>query len=193
MIIPEENNKTFQLAVFLILLIPFSVLGQSIPFKHITTNNGLSNNSVNNLIQDKTGFLWFTTEDGLNRFDGYDFKIFRSDQSNKNSVSDNATLAITEDEEGKIWIGTKSGSINCYDPVYNKFKNWQIKLTLEKDNPINVIHIDNKSNIWAGTYRNGLYRLNPKTGEIKNWRNNPKDPNSLSNNYISSIVEDDKQ
>ncbi len=186
-------NKDQLLCSFVIIIsISFNLSAQSLPFQKLTTTNGLSNNYVNNVIQDKTGFLWFSTDDGLNRFDGYEFKIFRSNQSDKNSVSDNSTLALTEDENGKIWIGTKNGFINCYDPLYNKFIRWDIKQTDEKDNPINVIHIDNKKNVWAGTYRNGLYRLNPKTGEIKNWRNNPADSNSISNNYVSSIVEDDK-
>lgn len=174
-----------------IINLQFIVNAQSLPFKQLTTSDGLSNNYVNNIIQDKSGFLWFTTDDGLNRFDGYDFKIFRNDQTDKNTISDNAALAITEDKLGKIWIGTQNGFINCYDLVHNKFTRWDLKSTADKDNPINVIVIDKIGNVWAGTYRNGLYFLNPNTGEIKNWRNDPKDPNSLSNNYVSSIIEDD--
>lgn len=182
--------------IFIILINLFysaQLFSQSLPFKQLTTNNGLSNNNVYNIIQDKTGFIWFTTDDGLNRFDGYQFKVFRNNQEDRNSISDNTTMAIVEDDEGKIWIGTKNGIINCYDPVFNTFKRWDIKSTDEKDNPINVIHIDENKFVWAGTYRSGLYRLNPKSGEIINWRNDPNDNNSLSNNYISSIIEDDKK
>lgn len=186
-------NKIFLLLFALFITSHYSYLfAQPLPFKQLTTNNGLSNNNVYNIIQDKTGFLWFTTDDGLNRFDGYQFKIFRNDPLNESSISDNATMAITEDKNGKIWIGTKKGFINCYDPVFNKFRKWDIKSTDEKDNPINVIQIDEKGIVWAGTYRSGLYRLDPESGEIKNWRNNPDDDKSLSNNYISAIVQDDK-
>ena len=190
---------SFYRVKYLIHLFSLVILGlqlivnaQSLPFKHLSTKDGLSNNYVNNIIQDKSGFLWFTTDDGLNRFDGYYYKIFRNEQSDKNSISDNATISIIEDEDGKIWIGTKNGFIDCYDPVHDKFTRWEIPSSDGKDNPINIITIDKKKNVWMGTYRNGLFRLNTKTGEIKNWRNNVDDKNSLSNNYVSSIVVDDR-
>lgn len=186
------NKGTTICLILLFIFCSTLSFSQSLPFKQLTTSDGLSNNNVYNVIQDKSGFLWFTTDDGLNRFDGYEFKVFRNDQQDKNSISENTTIAIIEDYEGKIWIGTKNGIINCYDPVFNSFKKWDIKSTEEKDNPINVIHIDDNKYVWVGTYRSGLYRLNPESGEIKNWRNNPNDYNSLSNNYISAIVEDEK-
>ncbi|MDT3695238.1 MAG: two-component regulator propeller domain-containing protein [Ignavibacterium sp.] len=186
------NKGTTVYSILLFIFCSLQHFSQSLPFNQLTTSDGLSNNTVYNIIQDKSGFLWFTTDDGLNRFDGYQFKVFRNDQKDQNSISDNTTMAITEDYEGNIWIGTKNGIINCYDPVFNRFKKWDIKSTDEKDNPINVIHIDDNKYVWVGTYRSGLYRLNPETGEIKNWHNDPNDNNSLSNNYISAIVEDEK-
>jgi len=164
---------------------------QSILFNHLKTNNGLSNNYVSDIIQDNTGFLWFATEDGLNRFDGYEFKVYRNTQDNNNSISDNTVLWFSKDKKGNLWIGTKNGNINCYDPLLDKFKKWEIESDITNDNPITEIHIDKNNLVWIGTYRRGIYRLNPESGKIDHWVFNPDDPNSISNNYISSIVEDD--
>ncbi len=174
-----------------------------ISFERLTTADGLSNNSVYDLIQDHYGFLWFATDDGLNRFDGYDFKVFRHDPSDENlpaglstegwqagSISGNSIWTIIEDSKGNIWIATKSGWVNCYDPVSEKFKKWKIESDITKENAITVIFEDSKKIIWIGTYRSGLYRLNPAAGKIDHWQNIPGDNNSLSNNYISSILED---
>ena len=168
-----------------------SVNSQSLNFNRLTTNNGLSNNYVSNLIQDRLGFLWFATDDGLNRFDGYEIKVFRNNPSDKASISDNSTFAIIEDDSGRIWIGTKLGYLNRYDPVLDKFTYWKIESEITKDNYITIIYIDKRFNVWIGTYRSGLYKFDTKTGKTINWAHKKEDLNSLSNNYISSIVEDD--
>lgn len=188
-----KSSKQFFLILALLNSLVFytNLSAQSIVFNHINTNNGLSNNYVSDLYQDRTGFLWFATDDGLNRFDGYDFKIYRNNPADKNSISDNAVLSFSEDAQGNLWIGTKNGFINKYDPVLDKFTRWEIKSDITKENPINVIYIDKSGLVWIGTYRSGLYRLNPNTGKIDRWVMNENNPASLSNNYVSSIVEDE--
>ncbi|BDQ03414.1 hybrid sensor histidine kinase/response regulator transcription factor [Ignavibacterium sp.] len=163
---------------------------QQIHFDRISTNNGLSNNLIYDILQDKSGFLWIATDDGLNRYDGYEFKIFRNDPNDISSLSDNSVWSLAVDKSGKIWVGTKTGWINCYDPVTEKFSRWYIASNITKDNSITTIFTEDENKIWIGTYRSGLYLLNPKTGEIKNWTLNPLDSTSLTNNYISSIVSD---
>lgn len=186
------RTKYFNLLLSIVFMnLQLIVDAQSISFNRLTTNNGLSNNHVSNMLQDRLGFLWFATDDGLNRFDGYEFKVFRNNPSDKTSISDNATFAITEDDSGRIWIGTKLGYLNCYDPVLDKFTYWEIESEITKENPITVIYIDKKFNVWIGTYRGGLYKFDTKTGKTINCVHKKEDPNSLSNNYISSIVEDD--
>lgn len=181
------------LNIFVIgLLLTSNVFSQSIYFNRLTTEDGLSNNTVYEIIQDRLGFLWFATDDGLNRFDGYDFKIFRHDPTNENSISDNSVWALTEDRKGNIWIGTKNGWLNCYDPVTDKFKKWKIESDVTKENSITFVYEDRTEKIWIGTYRSGLYRFDPSTGEIEHWFNNPAENTSLSNNHISSILEDNE-
>jgi signal transduction histidine kinase/ligand-binding sensor domain-containing protein/DNA-binding response OmpR family regulator len=164
----------------------------SIFFNRLTTAHGLSNNTVYDLLQDRLGFLWFATDDGLNRFDGYEFKIYRHVPGNDNSITDNSVMTITEDQYGNIWIGTRRGALNCYDPVTDTFSHWIIKSEVTKENTITYIHEDSKNSIWIGTYRSGLYNLDPVTGRIDHWQNIPGDHTSLSSNYVTSILEDDK-
>ncbi len=164
---------------------------QTIKFNQLNSSNGLSNNSVNDIIQDRTGFIWFATDDGLNRFDGYEFRIFRNNPSDSNSLSDNLIQTLIEDSQGNLWIGTRRGWLNKYDPIYEKFTRWKIPSDIIDENIINSICIDSKERVWIGTYKSGLYLFDPFSGVIRNWINKPGDSTSLSNNYVSSLVEDD--
>lgn len=124
--------------------------------------NGLSNNKINAILQDKTGFIWFGTEDGLNRFDGYNFKVYRNDPTDSNSISHNNIWAIFADENDNIWIGTKSGVLNLYDRRYDSFRHWTIKSKFVKENSITAIYKDRNNSLWIGTYQSGLLNLIPK-------------------------------
>lgn len=176
---------------FIVIIIAVvEVYTQTISFKHLTAENGLSNNDVNTLIQDRTGFIWFGTEEGLNRYDGYSFKIFRNDPEDSNSVSDNSIRALAEDRHGNLWIGTKKGTVDKFDPVTEKFTHWEIKSEITEENSILAIYEDSKKNIWIGTYKDGLYKLDLSSNNIDHWNHNPDDVKSLSHNYILDICED---
>ncbi|MEJ2615855.1 MAG: two-component regulator propeller domain-containing protein, partial [Ignavibacteriaceae bacterium] len=162
----------------------------SIHFNRLNTTDGLSNCTVYDLIQDHLGFLWFATDDGLNRFDGYSFEIFRHDPENRNSITDNSVWAILEDSKYKIWAGTKRGELNRYDPVTAEFTSWKIKSDQTEENSINFIYEDRNNFIWIGTYKSGLYKLDQSTGKIENWEYIPGNYKSLSSNYVTSISED---
>jgi signal transduction histidine kinase/ligand-binding sensor domain-containing protein/DNA-binding response OmpR family regulator len=163
---------------------------QNANFKSYTAEDGLSSSDVNCLLQDKVGFLWIGTENGLNRFDGVGFKIFRNRQNNSNSISDNSVWSLYEDRNGFIWIGTKSGVLNKYSPETEKFE--QIKFVDHSlsQNSITAILEDKAGMIWLGTYSQGLFRYDPVTGKIKNWKYDPGLKSTLSNNYITSLLQD---
>ncbi|MBS4032854.1 MAG: response regulator [Ignavibacterium sp.] len=180
------------LSILIIISVNSALYTQSLRFNHITTTNGLSNNSVNDIIQDKTGFLWLATDDGLNRFDGYQFKVFRHSTDKNNSISDNSLLSLMLDSKDNIWIGSRSGWLNCYDPVKDYFTKWKIESDLIMENSITSLYEDSRRKIWIGTYRSGVYRLDPVSGQINHWENKSDDSTSLSQNYISSILEDDE-
>ncbi|WP_459489130.1 two-component regulator propeller domain-containing protein [Aquirufa sp. ROCK-SH2] len=81
-------------------------------FERLTTASGLSQNTIHKIIQDKNGFLWFATADGLNRYDGYTFEVYRNNPSDKTSLSDSGIFSVTEDEVGDLWVGTRSSGLN---------------------------------------------------------------------------------
>ena len=102
-----NRNLIIHLKYYLIIFFLFysaDLLAQNIPFKHLTTENGLSNNKILDVIQDKTGFIWLATDDGLNRFDGYRFKVYRHKSKDSTSLSNNSIWTLFEDRAGFIWI-----------------------------------------------------------------------------------------
>ncbi|MBI5662585.1 MAG: helix-turn-helix domain-containing protein [Ignavibacterium album] len=188
-----NSRLNIRFTSYLILIISvcyLSIYPQKIHFERISTNEGLSNNLIYDIIQDSSGFLWFATDDGLNRFDGYEFKVFRNNPNDKNSLSDNSVWSLAVDKSGKLWSGTKTGWLNCYDPETENFSRWYIASDITKENTITTIYIDDNNKIWIGTYRSGLYLFNPEKGEIKNWKSKPFDSSTISYNYISSITRD---
>ena len=95
--------------------------GQRIRFDRISLEQGLSQSVVNCILQDSKGFMWFGTEDGLNRYDGYEFRVYKTDPENHNTLSDNFVQSISEDPEGKLWIGTFAGGLNRFDRETEQF------------------------------------------------------------------------
>ncbi len=127
-------------------------------FEHLSIENGLSQIAVNAILQDSKGFLWFGTEDGLNRYDGYKFEIFKPEPNNKNAIYDNFIWDLFEDSDNNIWIGTNSGGLNKYNYVTNSFKHFlqdsENKNTLSNNN-VRVIYEDKHNILWIG-YNNGM-------------------------------------
>ncbi len=102
------------------LLASFSAYAQDLKFWHLTIREGLSNNSINCLLQDSKGFMWIGTSDGLNRYDGYKFEIYLHNPKDKYTLSNNFVNALYEDKKQDIWIGTQSGGLCKYDRKYNR-------------------------------------------------------------------------
>ncbi len=123
------------------------------------------------MLQDQEGFLWISTLNGLNRFDGKTFKLFQFDESKANSINSNLVTGICEADDGKIWAGTPAG-INIFDPQFETFE----LLQHESDNPnslcgngINFIRKDQKGNMWIGTQTNGICRYAIETNTFDNF------------------------
>lgn len=138
--------------LFLIFFISITCNSQNYYFENYQVEDGLSHNTITSSIQDHRGFLWFGTKDGLNRFDGYNFKVFRHKQSDKNSLGSNFIRALHE-YHNNIWVGTDNG-LYKYNEVLEDFDG--IRITMDK--PILDIENDEEGNLWfiaAGV----LYRL----------------------------------
>ena len=158
----------------------------------ILSENGLSQNTVHSILQDSDGFMWFATEDGLNKYDGYNFTVFKNDQLDSTSISDNFIWKIYQDKKGVLWICTNSGGLCRFDKEKEKF------ITFKNDpanpnsitlNNVRSICEDGDGNIWVGT-ENGLDKFNTKKNIFIHYRHNAEVPKSLSNNVILSIFED---
>lgn len=144
-------------ATLTVLLIITTGNAREYYFRHFTNENGLSNNTVHCIIQDRQGFVWFGTKDGLNRFDGYKFKTFLHNPDDPGSIGSNMILTLCEDHDGLIWIGTPNG-LFYYDPYLDRFS--QITNSQQKTaGLISDIKVDSQDNIWY-TSRLGLYRYN---------------------------------
>ncbi len=117
--------------------------GQSYYFRHYQVENGLSNNAVICSVQDKNGFLWFGTKDGLDRFDGYSFKVFRNDPSAPGSIGNNFIHSLYEDRNGILWAGTENGLYE-YDASSESFA----LLPGSANAPTRDIIMDSHGNLW---------------------------------------------
>lgn len=163
-------RKTFFLTIAIIIVaaLSFECVGRNnnYYFKHISIENGLSQNTVLSILQDKDGFMWFGTKDGLNRFDGNSIKIFKRDPNSKHSIGNNTIWSLLEDEEGKIWVGTDRG-IYLYNSANESFSKFDIKLDngTEINTPVLDIKKDQRGNIWISAVR--VYKYNTKKKELK--------------------------
>ena len=157
-------------------------------FKKLTNADGLSQSSITAITQDRFGQIWIGTRDGLNKYDGNHFTVYRNEADNDASISNNDILAIEEDADGNIWIGTFNG-INKYDPKVNVFKRYYQNEEGSSQNRNNVLTIKKLSNgeIWIGT-SNGLSVYDKSTDTFKTIVEVDR-PNSLLTNSVSSIFE----
>jgi len=128
---------------FLLFVYCFGFSQQAYYFRHYQVENGLSNNAVICSLQDRKGFLWFGTKDGLNRFDGYSFKTFRNDPDDSTSLGSNFIHCLFEDFKGVLWAGTENGLYH-YDATTEKF----IRLPSSNNMPIRSVQSDNFGNLW---------------------------------------------
>ena len=202
-----KDNTTYSLIVYFLILFTPVIAPQKnkIKFEHLSIEQGLSQNFVQDILQDQQGFLWFATEDGLNRYDGNEFKIYRHDTNNPKSISDNVILNLYEDDTGILWIGTRSGGVNIFDSANERFEhirhNPDDTTSLSSDWVL-AVHKDKSGILWIGTNGGGLNSsllnsIKSKNGSKKrssltfiHYRYISSDSLSLSSDRVSSICED---
>ncbi|MFO7445667.1 MAG: two-component regulator propeller domain-containing protein [Ignavibacteriaceae bacterium] len=169
--------------VFILLILSQGLNAQTplFNFEKLSLEEGLSQSSVSAIYQDKKGFLWFGTANGLNKYDGYDFIVYKHDPDDTNSLSNDMITAITEDREGMLWIGTEGG-LNKFDPVEEKFTRYAAnhgKENMISSNNVYSLLVDKKGMIWIGTFGTGLNKFDPHSGRFSLYKN-------ISNNFVHS-------
>jgi len=165
---------------------------ESLKFNHITIVDGLSQSSVRVIFQDRYGFMWFGTNDGLNKYDGYSFTIYRNDLDDKHSLSNNEITSIIEDEGGSLWIGTSGGGLNHFDRSSERFmvyKHTGSTINGLSSDYITSLYVDSADRLWVGT-ENGLDRLDASLKEFKHY---DVESGHLISNSVLSIAGDGKE
>jgi len=185
--------------LFYIILFLFSsleFLAQSrIIFNHLTIEDGVSQSSVTCVFQDRKGFMWFGTQDGLNRYDGYNIKIFKSNPSDTTSLTNNFIFSIIEDQSGILYIETQGGAFHRYNPrseTFHIINKDQIDLVKAKISTVGALLQEPNGITWAGglSKGTGLERIDTKTGKSTVFKHSPIDPTSLSDDKVYSVFRD---
>ena len=174
--------------------------GGAVKFEHLSLEQGLSQSSVLTMRQDRQGFMWFGTEDGLNRYDGYTFKVYKHEPQNVFSLSSGAILHLYEDPTGMLWVLTGDGCLNRYDPTTERFyryahdpdaaHSWSDKAVWRTTTAAYALHGDADGTLWLGTYGGGLVRYVPEADHFIHYRHDPENPRSLSHDKVYTIYRD---
>ncbi|MEM1122644.1 MAG: two-component regulator propeller domain-containing protein, partial [Bacteroidota bacterium] len=164
------------LLLFFLFFVNHSIYTQSSPenyytnqtrFERISIKDGLPSNTGNAFLQDREGYLWIGTFNGLAKYDGYTFKSYQKERTNPdNSLAGNFIRALYQDKDGHIWIGTMLNGLQRFDPITENFTTYPHSLPDEMDRFITTITGDSLGNIWVGT-ANGLWQLSSKDGSFQ--------------------------
>jgi len=146
---------------------------RDLKFSHLTTNDGLSQGYVTGILQDRRGFMWFATRDGLNRYDGNAFVVYKNNPNDPGSLSSNFIQDVVEDNHGYLWIATNTG-VNEFDPATERCTRY----LHDPENPNSIggayvtsIAPDDRGYLWFGTEASGLDRFDPRTRTFSHYLN----------------------
>jgi ligand-binding sensor domain-containing protein/serine phosphatase RsbU (regulator of sigma subunit) len=161
-------------------------------FRTISLLQGLSQSTVNCIIQDRQGFMWIGTQDGLNRYDGYSFKVYKHNQSNPKTLPDNFIQSLFLDSQGRMWVGTYGAGLSLFDPVTETFTNYAYSETdpnTISGNQVMAIAEDQQHQLWIGT-ATGLCRFEPSSNKFQRFNYTEADTASLSSDKIRYLYID---
>ncbi|MDJ0841432.1 MAG: two-component regulator propeller domain-containing protein [Acidobacteriota bacterium] len=161
-------------------------------FEHLSLRQGLSQSTVHCITQDRRGFIWIGTADGLNRYDGYRFQVYRRESRNKDTLSDSRISSLLEDREGYLWVGTFNG-LNQFHLETETVRRYLPDPADPNSLPgsiVNGIFEDPDGRIWLALYGAGLALFERASGRFKSWKHNPVDPKSIPDDYLNGIARD---
>jgi ligand-binding sensor domain-containing protein len=161
---------------------------QDIQFTRLSAAGESLQRAVRSIAQDPYGFLWFGTNNGLYRYDGYNLRHYGHEDGNPNTLSDDTVLAVYRDRAGVLWVGTGFGGLDRLDPVSNTFAHYRHDPanhgSLSGDE-VHCIYRDAGGTLWVGT-DGGLDRLDPASGTFVHYVHNPQDSGSLGSKCCDS-------
>jgi signal transduction histidine kinase/ligand-binding sensor domain-containing protein/DNA-binding NarL/FixJ family response regulator len=178
--------------IFIFFIASSNLISQNLKrktFEHLTPDQGMSQYIVLCMIQDRTGYLWFGTFRGVDRYDGKGFTSYKPIPGNPNSISSGSVQALCEDKDGNIWIGTSLG-LDKLDPSTGNFTHHLIQPVSEGvdlDNYVLSICEDEDGLLWVGT-ADGLNKFDKTSGKFKTFKHNKTDTASISDNYVHALL-----
>jgi len=170
--------------------LPKTPLPETPLFTSFGTAEGLPSNKLYALAQGKDGYLWIGTVDGLARYDGVSFRIWRHDSQDSQSLPSSNVQALHVDASDRLWLGSEGGGISLLeDPHGSRFRHYNRSTDsrIEAED-VWVINSDAAGGIWFGGFRTGLYRLDPESGDVRVFRNDPDAPDSLPDDTVLSLL-----
>lgn len=195
------NKKGFINKIIVMFLLSIVILNSypnesyahanNLTFNNLNIEQGISQSTAKVIFQDSKGYIWIGTNDGLNRYNGYEYKIYNYEEG-KNSISHNDITDITEDENGYIWVGTDMGvhKISKDFKILETYGGPKEENSVVRDAVYNMYCDDKYDTVWIGTADSGVFKLNTKTKEVKQYKNDPNDEWSLPSNQIGEVLRD---
>lgn len=181
--------------VLLLQAISLCAFSQNRPihFQHIGSREGLSELNINCIMQDSRGFIWVGTRDGLNRYDGNKFKVFKNIVNDTNSISNSFVQDVLEDKNGNLWISTSGGGLNMYDRKLDRFIHYRHNRNNTNSIASDIlvkIALDKSGNLWISNQKEGLDQFNITKKKFTHYRYNAADATSLSDNNVRTVYVD---
>ncbi|SFD80133.1 Signal transduction histidine kinase [Chitinophaga sp. CF118] len=166
-----QSKRVILLVLNTFLILTKSLATDQYPITYLGIEQGLSNNAVTSIYQDHNGFMWFGTYDGLNRYDGYNFTIYRNEFNNPGSLINNRIACIVEDQDNRLWIGTRGG-VSIFNNATSRFSSVNFLPYKEKTAKritvaVNAVMPNMKENVFIGTSGEGLLIYNKEAGSAR--------------------------
>jgi len=183
---------TFSVLTVFLCFIQISNVNAELVFQKLQTKDGLSHDTVYSIAQDKNGYIWFGTEDGLNKYNGYTIEIYRSEKGG-NKIGNANISTILVDDENQLWLASWGGGLQVLNQetgLVKIYKNIEGDTTSLSDNNVHSLFKDSKGRIWVGTYTQGLNQYLPESDTFESYKHDENNVSSLSNNRVWWINED---
>ena len=187
-----RSNDVKNLALALLVLIgcapPASAaIVRPIRFEHLSLEEGLSQAAVMDVLQDRRGYIWLATEDGLNRYDGTGFKVYRHDATDADTLPDNFIWDVEQDGSGSVWVATRGGLCR-WDRATDRF----VRQETPGVRNIRVLRYETRGNsLWIGTRESGLLKLDLASGTLQRFAHNAADAASLADDRVYALHVDE--
>jgi signal transduction histidine kinase/ligand-binding sensor domain-containing protein/CheY-like chemotaxis protein len=162
-------------------------------FEHLTLRDGLSESSVQGILQDSQGYIWLSTESGLNRYDGYSVRVYHRERGTPGALPSDSIWTIAEDANHDLWLATIGGGLVHWNRASDRFEQFAHdakRIDSLASDDVRTLLIDADGRIWVGTLGGGLDLFDPRTGRARHFHHSDNDPHSLSSDRVYALYRD---